>query len=67
MLEVEECVCVCVCVCIHAFMVRRGNESVYLGITCYFHCNHLKITKMVMKILQSNKINLNCFLSILNI
>lgn len=53
--------------CIHAFMVRMGNESVYLGIACYLHSNQLKITKMLMKILQSNKINLSCFLSVLNI
>jgi len=44
-----------------------GNESVYLGIACYLHSNQLKITKMLMKILQSNKINLSCFLSVLNI
>jgi hypothetical protein len=54
-------------VCIHAFKVRRGNENVYLGIACYFHCNQLKITKMLMKVLQSTKINMNCFLSVLSI
>jgi hypothetical protein len=54
-------------VCVHACMVRMGNESLYLGIACYFHCNQLKITKMLRKILQSNKINLNCFLSVLSI
>ena len=53
-------------VCVHAFMVRMGIESVYLGITCYFHCNQLKITMMLMKILRSNKINLNCFSSVLS-
>jgi len=54
-------------VCVHALKVRRGNENVCLGIACYFHYNQLKITKMLMKVLQSNKINLNCLLPILSI
>lgn len=37
-------------VCVHACKVRTGNENVYLGIPCYFHCNQLKITNMLMKV-----------------